>query len=49
MPGGVALGEGRDQSQDEAERARAALALADSALYVWPVMTALLTLVEWLV
>ncbi len=43
-----ALGEGWDQAPDEAERARAALALADSALYVWLVVIALLTLVEWL-
>jgi AmpE protein len=43
-----ALGVGWDQTRDEAERARAALALADAALYVWLVVVALLTLVEWL-
>jgi AmpE protein len=43
-----ALGVGWDQARDEAERARAALALADAALYVWLVALALLTLVEWL-
>jgi AmpE protein len=43
-----ALGVGWEQARDEAERARAALALADAALYVWLVVLALLTLVEWL-
>jgi AmpE protein len=43
-----ALGVAWDQARDEPERARAALALADAALYVWLVVLALLTLVEWL-
>ena len=43
-----ALGVGWEQARDEAERARAALALADAALYVWLVVLALLTLIEWL-
>lgn len=43
-----ALGVGWEQARDDAERARAALALADAALYVWLVVLALLTLVEWL-
>ncbi len=43
-----ALGVAWDQARDEPERARAALALADAALYVWLVVLALLTLIEWL-
>jgi AmpE protein len=43
-----ALGVGWDQARDEPDRARAALALADAALYVWLVVLALLTLVAWL-
>jgi AmpE protein len=43
-----ALGVGWSQARDEPERARAALALADAALYVWLVVLALLTLVEWI-
>ncbi|MBS0395370.1 MAG: hypothetical protein JSR54_12130, partial [Proteobacteria bacterium] len=43
-----ALGVGWDQARDEPDRARAALALADAALYVWLVVLALLTLLAWL-
>ena len=43
-----ALGASWGQADDEAERARSALALADAALAVWLVVLALLTLVEWL-
>ncbi len=48
LAGRSALGTAWDAAPDEAERARAALALADSALYVWLVVLALLTLLEWL-
>jgi membrane protein required for beta-lactamase induction len=38
-----------DEAPDEPDRARQALALADSALYIWLAVIALSTLLEWLV
>jgi AmpE protein len=37
-----------DEARDEPERAHRALALADSALYIWLAVIALSTLLEWL-
>jgi AmpE protein len=43
-----ALAAGWDEAPDEPDRARQALALADSALYIWLAVIALSTLLEWL-